>query len=511
VAVKGATVTGSLVDRVHAPPAVIGDLVAVPTARSVAFGVVHGLRQGRRDEDRSAVEIQLLGELADADGAPAFRRGVTAYPPLDAPILAASAAEIAMVYARPAAANIVIGCLRHDDALPAYLTVDPLLGKNLAILGSTGSGKSCAVTVVLRSLLERHPFAHVLVLDPHNEYAAALGDRALRLDPSNLELPYWLLTFEEIAVVLTSGIESRAYGESAILRDAILRAKHIYRGGVADQSHLTVDTPVPYRLSDLARVIEDSMGTLNKPEGATAYRQILARLQSVREDPRYGFMFQSIYLRDNLDAILGRLLRLPVADQPVTILDLSGVPSEVVNVVVSLLCRLIFEFALWSERDDSPPLLLVCEEAHRYVPADGTPVFEPTRRAIDRIAKEGRKYGVSLCLVSQRPSELSTSSLSQCGTIVALRTSNDRDQQFVRKALPDGFDWLIAALPALATGEAVVTGEGASVPMQIQFRALAPHEQPASQTPSFSRAWSSELPDHAFIHRTISRWRLQQR
>jgi uncharacterized protein len=367
------------------------------------------------------------------------------------------------------------------------------------------------VTVILGALLERHPFAHVLVLDPHNEYAAALGGRALRLDPSNLELPYWLLTFDEIAVVLTSGAEGRAYGEGAILRDAILRAKHIYQGAAPDQSHLTVDTPVPYRLSDLARVIEEGMGTLNKPEAATSYRQILARLQSVREDRRYGFMFQSIYLRDNLDAILGRLLRLPVDGQPVTILDLSGVPSEVVNVVVSLLCRLIFEFALWSEREHSPPLLLVCEEAHRYVPADGTPVFEPTRRAIDRIAKEGRKYGVSLCLVSQRPSELSTSSLSQCGTIVALRTGNERDQQFVRKALPDGFDWLIAALPALATGEAVVAGEGVSVPMQVQFLPLPPDAQPASQTPAFSRAWSREIPDQAFVHRTISRWRLQQR
>ena len=509
VAVKGASLTGSMLPLARDNDLSIGDLVAIPTARGRAFGVINGLRKGRRDEDRSAIDVQLLGEVIGAPGSLAFQRGVTAYPALDAPLLAVRPEEIAAVYARPAAANIEIGCLRHDEALPAYLATDQLLGKNLAILGSTGSGKSCAVTVVLRSLLERHPCAHILMLDPHNEYAAALGERALRLDPTNLELPYWLLTFEEIAVVLTSSAEGRAYGEGVILRDAILRAKQIYRGD--EQSHITVDTPVPYRLSDLARVIEDAMGTLNKPEGATAYRQILARLQSVREDRRYGFMFQSIYLRDNLDAILGRLLRLPVAGQPVTILDLSGVPSEVVNVVVSLLCRLIFEFALWSEREHSPPLLLVCEEAHRYVPADGTPVFEPTRRAIDRIAKEGRKYGVSLCLVSQRPSELSTSSLSQCGTIIALRTSNERDQQFVRRALPDGFDWLIAALPALATGEAVIAGEGVSVPMQVQFRQLARNEQPASQTPAFSRAWSHEVPDQAFIHRTISRWRLQQR
>lgn len=513
VAVQGATVSGLLADAggTGAVPVVIGDLVAMPTGAGQAFGIVHGLRKGRRAEDRPAVEVQLLGELQDRQGQRVFRRGVSSYPALDAPIVRATARETRSVYAQPRGASIEVGQLRHDRSLPAHLAIDGLLGKNLAILGSTGSGKSCAVTVLLQALLDACPFAHVLVIDPHNEYAAALGARALRLDPGNLELPYWLLTFDEIAVVLTSTDGGRAYAEGAILKDAILRAKQLYLGAAADCAHITVDTPVPYRLSDLARLIEEAMGTLNKAEGAAAYRHLLARLRSVREDRRYGFMFQSIYLRDNLDAILGRLLRLPVAGQPVTLLDISGVPSEVVNVVVSVLCRLIFEFALWSERASSPPLLLVCEEAHRYVPADGAPVFEPTRRAIDRIAKEGRKYGVALCLVSQRPSELSTSSLAQCGTIVALRMSNERDQQFVRRALPDGFDWLLGALPALATGEAVVVGEGVSVPLQIQFRALALDRQPASQTPAFSRAWTADATDRELVGHTIDRWRRQQR
>jgi uncharacterized protein len=513
VAVQGATVTGLLLDHSVVGPAavVIGDLVAMPTGAGRAYGVVHGLRRGRREEDRPAVEIQLLGELREQGGRPIFRRGVSAHPALDAVILRATRGETRLVYAQPEQASVLVGRLRHDETLPVYLATDALLGKNLAILGSTGSGKSCAVTVVLRALLDAYPFAHLLVIDPHNEYAAALGERALRLDPSNLELPYWLLTFEEIAVVLTSGSDARGYAEGAILRDAIVRAKHLYLGPAAETAHITVDTPVPYRLADLARVIEDGMGTLNKPEGAAAYRHLLSRLASVREDRRYGFMFQSFYLRDNLDAILARLLRLPVEGQPVTVLDISGVPSEVVSVVVALLCRLIFEFALWSEREHSPPILLVCEEAHRYVPADGAPIFEPTRRAIDRIAKEGRKYGVSLCLVSQRPAELSTSSLAQCGTIMALRMSNERDQQFVRNALPDGFDWLIGALPALGTGEAVVVGEGVTVPMQIQFRPLAQDEQPASQTPAFSRAWAQEASDRSFVDRAIKRWRLQQR
>ena len=487
VAVQGATVTGQLIDESlnGLPPVVIGDLVAMPTGKGRAYGVVNGLRRGRRGEDRPAVEIQLLGEIAEGRRQPFFRRGVRPSRPRRRDPAGRARGDGGRLRSADRGARRV-GRLRHDYGLPACLATDSLLGKNLAILGSTGSGKSCAVAVVLKALLDAHPFAHVLVIDPHNEYAAALGERALRLDPSNLELPYWLLTFEEIAVVLTSGDDARAYAEGAILRDAIVRAKHLYAGPeTAEAGHITADTPVPYRLSDLSAVIEAGMGTLNKPEGAAAYRHLLSRLASVREDRRYGFMFQSLYLRDNLDAILGRLLRLPVAGKPVTLLDISGVPSEVVNVVVSLLCRLIFEFALWSEREHSPPLLLVCEEAHRYVPRDGAPVFEPTRRAIDRIAKEGRKYGVSLCLVSQRPSELSTSSLSQCGTVVALRMSNERDQQFVRNALPDGFDWLVGALPALGTGEAVIVGEGVTVPMQVQFRQLDPtSSRPARRPPS---------------------------
>ena len=157
------------------------------------------------------------------------------------------------------------------------------------------------------------------------------------------------------------------------------------------------------------------------------------------------------------------------------------------------------------------PVLVVCEEAHRYVPGDGALGFGPTRRAIDRIAKEGRKYGVSLCLVSQRPSELSPGSLSQCGTIVALRLSNERDQTFVRNALPEGSDWLIRTLPALGTGEAVIVGEGVSVPMQIRFDSLPAGTQPASHTPSFSAAWSTEADGPSVLRGAITRWRGIQR
>jgi DNA helicase HerA-like ATPase len=513
LAVSGAMITAALNDDAFAGarPVVVGDLLGMPAGPDRAFGIVHSLRKGRRAEDGPIAEIHLLGELVHRAGMPVFRRGLSAYPALDASLARATRAETAVVYAQPSVPHVKVGQLRRDPDIPAYLLADSLLGKHFAVLGSTGSGKSCAVTVILRSLLSSFPYAHVVLIDPHGEYGAAFGDQALPLDAGSLELPYWLLNQEEAASILTSGDTARAYAESAILRDAILRAKYTYLGVDPDSQAVTVDAPVPYRLSDLVRFIEEGMGTLNKPEVAASYRHLIARINAVRDDRRYAFMFQSVVLRDSMEAVLSRLIRLPVAGKPITILDISGVPSEIVNVVVSLLCRLFFEFGLWTERAVGVPVLVVCEEAYRYVPGDGALGFGPTRRAIDRIAKEGRKYGVSLCLVSQRPSELSPGSLSQCGTIVALRLSNERDQTFVRNALPEGSDWLIRTLPALGTGEAVIVGEGVSVPMQIRFDSLPAGTQPASHTPSFSAAWSTEADGPSVLRRAITRWRGIQR
>jgi hypothetical protein len=228
-------------------------------------------------------------------------------------------------------------------------------------------------------------------------------------------------------------------------------------------------------------------------------------------DKRYAFMFSSFLVQDNMQQVLARILRIPVQDKPITIIDISGVPSEIVDVVVSVLCRVVFEFALWSERAKAPPILLVCEEAHRYVPRDDQTGFAPTKRSISRIAKEGRKYGLSLCLVTQRPSELSVSSLSQCNTIFALRLGNEHDLEFVRNAVPDSSRWLTDALPALNTQEALVLGDGVSVPMHIRFDELAEAHRPASTTPPFSAAWQREIEDRGVIAETIERWRHQVR
>ena len=515
MSVAGSVIWGVLAPNV-ADAAEIGAVVRLQSSHGRNFGLITTLKSdGRRggEDDRRLVEIKLLGEILSAGvGKGRFQRGVSSHPPLDSPIHAASAAELRAMYARPEAATVRLGTLRHTADLPAYAMTDYLLGRHFAVLGTTGAGKSCAVTVIMRALLDAHPFGHVIMLDPHNEYGRAFKGHAELLGPDNLKLPYWLLNYEELASILVSTDSSeRAYAEGAILKEALLEARRGFYGPDDNPDHVTVDTPVPYRLSELIRLIREAMGAFNRPENSAPYQHLISKLEAMSTDKRYAFMFSSFLVQDNMQQVLARILRIPVQDKPITIIDLSGVPSEIVDVVVSVLCRVVFEFALWSERAKAPPILLVCEEAHRYVPRDDQTGFAPTKRSISRIAKEGRKYGLSLCLVTQRPSELSISSLSQCNTIFALRLGNEHDLEFVRHAVPDSSRWLTDALPALNTQEALVLGDGVSVPMHIRFDELAEAHRPASTTPPFSAAWQSEVEDVGVIAETIERWRHQIR
>jgi DNA helicase HerA-like ATPase len=206
------------------------------------------------------------------------------------------------------------------------------------------------------------------------------------------------------------------------------------------------------------------------------------------------------------------MLRMPVVDKPITILDISALPAEIVDVVVSVVCRLVFDHAVWSDREAVTPVLLVCEEAHRYVPEYDKLGFQPTKRALARIAKEGRKYGVSLCLVSQRPSELSISTLSQCSTIFAMRMANESDHEFVGNALPESARTFLASLAALRTREAIVMGEGVTVPMRVLFDPLAPEHRPHSDSSLFSKRWAlTEVDYDTILSDTIGRWRANAR
>jgi len=487
----------------------IGSLVVVPCARTAVVGLVHALRGGRRAEDDAFAEVFLLGHLEAEEGRPRFRRGLVEHPGLGRPVRPARPEEERAVYAVGDGATVVIGRIRSRTASPATILLDELLGKHFAILGSTGSGKSSAVAVLLRSLVARCQHAHILLVDPHAEYAPAFGEYARVLDARSLHLPFWLLTLEELAAVLAPGAGGTAEARRAVLEDALRAAR---RAGAPEHTvpRVTVDTPLPYRLSDLEEHLRTAMGRLDRAEGTAPYRGLLGRLAAIRQDPRYAFLFPRLAVCDDMQAVLADLFRFRNDGRPVTVLDTSGMASDVVDVVVSVLCRLAFEYGLWTPPDRLRPLLLVCEEAHRYVPADPTLGFEPSRRAIDRLAKEGRKYGIALGLVSQRPSEVSPAALSQCGTVFALRLTNDRDRSFVENVLPEGSGWMARALPGLATGEALVAGDAVPVPMVVRFDRLPPGERPAGATPRFSEVWSRPPAGPAQLAATIERWRQEK-
>lgn len=515
VSIRGTVIWGALFDDIDgqaARAARMGALVSMRGPESRVFGIVNRLEReqqgGSVQSERTVFEIQVLGEIAD--DRTGFQRGVSSYPPLDAPVTTITIRDIATIYARPRCSNVHIGQLRHNPKVPAFVLTDSLLGKHFAVLGTTGTGKSCATTVILRSILDDHPQGHVVLIDPHNEYGAAFADRAELLNPGNLHLPYWLLNFEEIAhIILGGGLRDQMNSQATLLKRAIIQAKTQFVGSRAD-SPITVDTPVPYRLSDLMSALKEAMGMFNKAEGSAFYLGLINRIESLAADQRYGFMFSSLAVKDNMEQILAQLLRIPTNGKPMTIIDISGLPSEVVDVVVSVLFRLTFELAVWSERGKAPPVLLVCEEAHRYVPEESDVGFAPTKRVIAQIAKEGRKYGVTLCLVSQRPSELSVSSLAQCNTIFALRLSNEHDQTFVSQSLSENARWLVDSLPSLNTQEAVVVGDGVTVPVHIRFKDLPPAHRPASHDPSYAKSWRQEADDR-FLASAIDRWRRQTR
>ena len=491
-------------------PVEMGTLVKVHTRISIVYGMVTALRVPLpslepSDRDLKLVELELVGEIRNTNStAGPFQRGVSAYPALDEPVYLASAADLAQVYACPKVVTARVGTIHQHSSVPAYILIDELFGKHFSIVGTTGSGKSCGVATILNVVIERNPHSHVMLLDLHNEYASAFGDRATVFSPGDgLYLPYWLFNFEEFVEIVIGPDHNPE--QAKILGEAILAAKQAYFAKAGIDKLGTVDTPVPYRMSDALRFLDVAMGSLNRPDSVAAHQAIKGRILALQNDARYGFVFSSrLSIRDELSDILAQLFRIPVDGKPVTILDLSGIPSEVVNVVVSVLCRLTFDFALWNETPI--PITIICEEAHRYAPRDRQMGFEAAKRALFRIAKEGRKYGVSLCVISQRPSDLAPGLLSECNTIFAFRMTGQEDQDIVRGAVPEASHGLMNFLPALRNGEAIAVGEGVSMPMRICFTPPPEGRRPKSATASFTNAWSKES-DAEVVEHTVERWR----
>jgi hypothetical protein len=460
------------------------------------------------DNGGISAHVDFLGEgTRDSSGKMShFRRGVTRYPIPGCEVHPVTTEDLRAVFAASEEANIEIGTVYPTDDIRGALYVDPMLSKHFAVLGSTGTGKSTSVSLILHRISQLSPEGHIVMIDPHGEYSAAFKGCGELFNVDNLQLPYWLMNFEEHCEVLLTTQGAERERDSDILAKCLLAARTKGKD-VSQFGKVTVDSPIPYLLTDLSTILTNEMGKLERAGDTLPYQRLKGKLDELKADPRYTFMFSGMLVSDSMPGFIARLFRLPANGRPISIVDVSGVPSEITSVVVSVLARMVFDYAIWSRTEAQRPILLVCEEAHRYVPKDETSGTQAVRKILERIAKEGRKYGVSLGLITQRPSDLAEGVLSQCGTIISMRLNNDRDQACVRAAMPEGARGFLDAIPALRNRECIVCGEGVSIPIRVRFDDLEPEKRPASSDPSFAALWRETGGEEGIIQRTIKRWR----
>lgn len=469
----------------------VGKMISINLGTTRTVGLVYAIGKSNRawsNEGQNPIEvsIELIGEVRDGaePGAkPIFDRGITTYPHIGAVAHRIRTRDLQAVYDLAGRHSITIGSLAQDETIAANIAIDDTLARHFAVVGTTGVGKSTAVSLLLRKSIEARPDLRILILDPHNEFASSLPEYCVKVDSKTLDLPFWMFKLEEFAEVLFRGRETDPE-EIDALRDLIPLAKNLYRNPNSGAylrrgtDALTADTPVPYRIADLLKQIDERMGMLESKNERPTLKSLKTRIESAAADPRYRFMFNSRLIEDTIHETIGNIFRVPHHGRPVTCFEMAGMPSEVVNSVCSVLARLAFDLALWSE--GKLQLLLLCEEAHRYMPADPRLGFAPTRHALSRIAKEGRKYGCYLGVVTQRPGELDPTILSQCSTFFAMRLANEQDQAIIRSAIADSSASTLAFLSSMGQREAIAFGEGVATTMRLKFEKLPSHLLPGT-------------------------------
>ena len=532
-----------------------GSIVRIPFGRRLIYALVGRLRMKtayeaergatpRAAADERIVEADLFGEGEwtydeSGNGKLRFERGVGTYPLPQQTVYLTPKAELRFIYGHSKRAVIQIGEHVGAGGAPCYAELNELLGKHTAILGSTGAGKSAAVSAVIHSVIQRGKDKsyskwqpQVVILDPHNEYGRAFrGHKRLSTDEGTLSLPYWLLDLDETIGLLIGKTEYAATSQANIVKNALLaaRSKAAQNQLELDPTKLTVDSPVPYFLGDPAGL--DEFGELDGQKYETGlvgeinaqrpknknkkdhedYNKVLRKLDSLIKDDRLSFMMKDWDgSEDPMPSVLAQILG---EGAPVRIVDLSGVPNEVAGTASAAIARTLFSLKIWQgvEERNASPVLLVCEEAHRYVPNSGEAQYGEAQSAIKRIAKEGRKYGIGLFLVSQRPSEVEATVLSQCNSWIVLRITNEADRAHVRGILPDSMEGLTKILSGLRRQEAIFVGQAAMLPSRIMIRDLADDQLPRSSDIDFDKGWQSDEMSAEALKAVSDRWRYQRR
>jgi hypothetical protein len=505
------------------------------------------------------MKVQLVGEVIEAT----FERGIGQYPAINDQVHLVVEDDLARIYGTSDAGQVTIGRLSGAESIPVRIDLDKLVTRHSAVLGSTGAGKSTAVTSLLRSVSVGHtnqggfPSARVLLIDIHGEYGKALGEvaKVFRVNPldgeSQLYIPYWALPLTDLLPFLLGKTEEKAF---TAIQDRILTMKAAVASSQGypgvEITSLTPESPLPFSLKSLwlelidpeiktwkentqinsAQTQPGNAETLTSPiyplpgagntspfankTGVLSIRRQLDQLRSRLLDRQFEFMLRPGPWEPNLDGIpendLPQLLEDWIGhDRPITVLDLSGIPSAVLTRLIGAILNITYEALFWSrERPEggrNRPLLIVMEEAHRYLGKDSD---NPARDAVQRIVKEGRKFGIGAMVVSQRPSEVDETILSQCGTFFSLRLTNASDRGKVQAALPDSLSGIVDSLPVLRTGEAIITGEAAKLPVRCRITLPEAGKRPSSEDPLVVKSWCKARAEEDY-EAVAATWRSQ--
>lgn len=545
----------------------VGSFVRIPQGYQDLFGVVSevgakAMPTPSRHLDSETgrwMQVQLVGEAIGG----VFERGISQYPNIGDSVHITTESSLARIYGSDEFGHAVIGTLSSAESIPAKISINELVTRHSAILGSTGSGKSTTIASLLRSICapsaatSNYPNSRILMLDIHGEYSEALADLAnvFSVDPrpgeNELLVPYWALNSSDLLDFLTGGVEdSRETAFTDKIFKQKLKSHEVAHFPGIEESSITIDTPLPFSLKKLwYDLIDFEIATFDGPnrdqstkqdagdanlltapkykphamgaqgpflnQQAVGIRRQLNILRSRLVDRRYDFLLHPGPWEPELDGKIEKDLDSLLAswlggEKPITILDLSGVPSITLELLVGSILKIVYESLFWgrekSEGGIERPLLIVMEEAHRYLTTGKKSL---ALEVVQKIAKEGRKYGVGAMVVSQRPSEVDETILSQCGTYFALRLSNPSDRARVQGTLPDGLVTLLDVLPVLRTGEAIIMGEAAKLPMRCRITLPNEEHRPQSSDPKVARQWSLDRRQEGY-DRIVASWRAQK-
>jgi hypothetical protein len=548
----------------------IGSFLKIPLGYANLYGLVTNIGADAIPEsmrDTTAIEydkivnagwisLVLVGEQTGKK----FERGITQSPTTGDEVHIVTIQDLNVVYGGwNEASSITVGNISVSESLEAKIDIDKLVTRHCAILGSTGSGKSNTVAVLLEAIAKNNfKSSRILVIDPHGEYNEALkgyskvykvnADTAK--NQNELYIPFWALPFDELLKIFSGNLSepNREYLRSEIVNRKIQSAEALKLG--VSQESITADSPIPFSLKqlwfdldDFEKMVlqndkktpwelkEEEKGNAEElksnkypPAGVgssapflnNARKGITSFLDSIRSrllNTQYNFLFNCGNLKPDLtgkvtqdiDTLISEWLE---HDKPITILDLSGVPTEIMTSISGALLKIVYDALFWGQNTavggKQQPLLVVLEEAHNYLKAGENSI---SSRTVQTIAKEGRKYGVGLLLVTQRPSELDETVLSQCGTLIALRMNNSKDRGHISSAVQDELQTMIDLLPSLRTGEGIVSGEAVKIPSRVKFFKIA--NAPKSADPKVSEQWQKDKPDANLYKDVVKNWRSQ--